>query len=203
VDGGRRARRTINFNSGPTVFLPQTLCCRVRFVLQFGRVLSRTSPAGGRSTVAVPALLPTGAVWRGGGCRACRRGARHSAMLGKRERHPDCSPSGTKRLATGFDAAPVPKEIATLAQGGCDALCPICRTPLVSRCTLCQMSHPDISPCVLSAGACGCAYHTHCLEPWILRRDCCPVHDSPWVPCAPSLAQLRALNTPAQGSIRR
>ena len=37
----------------------------------------------------------------------------------------------------------------------------------------------QVSPCMLSFGGCGCVYHEHCVSHWLLKRNVCPVHESP------------------------
>ena len=37
----------------------------------------------------------------------------------------------------------------------------------------------QVSPCMLSFGGCGCVYHEHCVSHWLLKRNVCPLHESP------------------------
>jgi len=43
----------------------------------------------------------------------------------------------------------------------------------------CRSTGMQVSPCMLSFGGCGCVYHEHCVSHWLLKRNVCPVHESP------------------------
>ena len=110
-------------------------------------------------------------------------------MLGKRDRSAEVPFSPLKvRAGTPDENGPDNKPMAAVvrpAAAADTAYCPICRDLLVRKCIQCAsasgaFSFSACSPCSLAFGACGCVFHGHCLQPWMMRRDTCPVHDSPW-----------------------
>jgi|LauGreDrversion4_1035100.scaffolds.fasta_scaffold26223_1 hypothetical protein len=43
------------------------------------------------------------------------------------------------------------------------------------------------TPCSLAFGSCGCVFHKHCIAPWAMRHDTCPIHETGWEPTTPRL----------------
>ena len=147
-------------------------------------------------------------------------------MLGKRDRSGDMSPAAVKKagVVTAFSQpttaahVPLPTEHqrpapATVSFAACQQAsamghCPICRNLLIERCIMCVGSADQnqnhilfprsLSPsgCMLTFGRCGCVFHQHCLEPWAMRSETCPVHEVPWEAAAPSYDNLRAMPPP-------
>lgn len=121
-------------------------------------------------------------------------------MLGKRDRANEMSPSALKRVAqqqvaTTSTAADRPVARIANPTESLDAACPICRSLLIQKCINCVSGLGTTSGgCHITAGTCGCCFHTHCLVPWIMRREICPVHDCAWESCAPSLDILQRLS---------
>ena len=104
--------------------------------------------------------------------------------------------------------------ISIAASASASGHCPICRNLLIERCINCagcsaygaaepQLRQPGAvrwqphDSCSLAFGRCGCVFHHHCLEPWTLRHDCCPVHEVAWQEAAPSYGVLGGNGAPA------
>lgn len=57
--------------------------------------------------------------------------------------------------------------------------CAICRNAFGESCIGCKNSCPNEN-CLIAIGKCEHAYHLHCIETWLLRREVCPMDNSRW-----------------------
>ena len=129
-----------------------------------------------------------------------------ATSIGKRDRSLEESPAAYKKLAAPPAARaaapsaerPISLRLSAISLGTTASAaghCPICRNPYIERCPHCtdsenrQRQHRPAG-CGLSFGKCGCVFHTHCLEPWILRSEKCPQCDVTWESVTPSAARL-------------
>ena len=122
---------------------------------------------------------------------AAAAGARERRQLvGERRRPsfraPPHAPMAQAAFAAQAHAAAAQRNAALAAAAG-GPICPICRDPWVARCAVCLSGKYLYAECTLAFGACGCAFHDHCLSPWLARRPVCPVHECAWQPVAPRL----------------
>ena len=99
---------------------------------------------------------------------------------------PPHAPMAQAAFAAQAHAAAAQRNAALAAAAG-GPICPICRDPWVARCAVCLSGKYLYAECTLAFGACGCAFHEHCLSPWLARRPVCPVHECAWQPVAPRL----------------
>jgi len=99
---------------------------------------------------------------------------------------PPHAPMAQAAFAAQAHAAAAQRNAALAAAAG-GPICPICRDPWVARCAVCLSGKYLYAECTLAFGACGCAFHEHCLNPWLERRPVCPVHECAWQPVAPRL----------------
>ena len=99
---------------------------------------------------------------------------------------PPHAPMAQAAFAAQAHAAAAQRNAALAAAAG-GPICPICRDPWVARCAVCLSGKYLYAECTLAFGACGCAFHDHCLSPWLARRPVCPVHECAWQPVAPRL----------------
>ena len=99
---------------------------------------------------------------------------------------PPHAPMAQAAFAAQAHAAAAQRNAALAAAAG-GPICPICRDPWVARCAVCLSGKYLYAECTLAFGACGCAFHEHCLNPWLARRPVCPVHECAWQPVAPRL----------------
>ena len=99
---------------------------------------------------------------------------------------PPHAPMASAAFAAQAHAAAAQRNAALAAAAG-GPICPICRDPWVARCAVCLSGKYLYAECTLAFGACGCAFHEHCLNPWLARRPVCPVHECAWQPVAPRL----------------
>ena len=99
---------------------------------------------------------------------------------------PPHAPMAQAAFAAQAHAAAAQRNAALAAAAG-GPICPICRDPWVARCAVCLSGKYLYAECTLAFGACGCAFHDHCLQPWLARRPVCPVHECAWQPVAPRL----------------
>jgi len=99
---------------------------------------------------------------------------------------PPHAPMASAAFAAQAHAAAAQRNAALAAAAG-GPICPICRDPWVARCAVCLSGKYLYAECTLAFGACGCAFHEHCLNPWLERRPVCPVHECAWQPVAPRL----------------
>ena len=99
---------------------------------------------------------------------------------------PPHAPMAQAAFAAQAHAAAAQRNAALAAAAG-GPICPICRDPWVARCAVCLSGKYLYAECTLAFGACGCAFHEHCLNPWLARRPVCPVHECAWRPVAPRL----------------
>ncbi|EAN32022.1 RING-box protein 1B [Theileria parva strain Muguga] len=65
--------------------------------------------------------------------------------------------------------------------------CAICRNHIMDHCLDCQAKHnkesQDITEqpgCTISWGACGHAFHLHCISTWLKTRRVCPLDNTQW-----------------------
>ncbi|CCW64991.1 unnamed protein product [Phytomonas sp. EM1] len=59
--------------------------------------------------------------------------------------------------------------------------CQICKEFVCRLCVHCNSKHPLEEDCTVSHGACGHYFHTHCIDPWLLKgQSRCPSCDKAW-----------------------
>ena len=116
-------------------------------------------------------------------------GQQHASFAA--QQHPSfAAPPHAPMVSAAFAAqahAAAAQRNAALAAAAGGPICPICRDPWVARCAVCLSGKYLYAECTLAFGACGCAFHDHCLQPWLARRPVCPVHECAWQPVAPRL----------------
>ncbi|UVC50131.1 RING-box protein 1a [Theileria orientalis] len=65
--------------------------------------------------------------------------------------------------------------------------CAICRNHIMDLCIECQATNTqdsqtitDDEGCTISWGACGHAFHLHCISRWLKTRHVCPLDNTQW-----------------------
>lgn len=60
-------------------------------------------------------------------------------------------------------------------------MCSICRNLVEGPCIICQTSAAAAQTCHMCWGACGHAFHDHCIQRWLKSRQVCPLDNTPWI----------------------
>lgn len=59
-------------------------------------------------------------------------------------------------------------------------MCSICRNLVEGPCISCQSLSENTVECFMRWGACGHAFHDHCIKRWLNSRNVCPLDNKPW-----------------------
>lgn len=74
------------------------------------------------------------------------------------------------------------KAIAMWSWDACTTICMICRNQIMDVCIECQANCDELNfdRCPIAWGACGHAYHDHCIHRFLKIRNVCPLDNQEW-----------------------